>query len=459
MTPRLRAAPKRSSAPLNDDVPARDARMTPAARVAAAIEVMADIEARRRPAGEALKDWGLSHRFAGSSDRAAIAGLAYDALRRKASSAWLMGESTPRAALIGMLRRERGLEVNEIAALCNGARFAPAALTEAERAALARDALEDASAAVRGDYPDWLDPHFSRVFGDERAAQGAALANRAPLDMRVNTLKAEREEVAPKLAHLNTEPTRWSPIGLRMRLGADAKNPAIHAEPCYRKGEIEIQDEGSQLAALFAGAKPGEQVIDLAAGAGGKTLALAAITDNRGQIYATDIDKRQLAPIHERITRAGARNIQVRTPRGETDVLGDLLGRVDLALIDAPCTGTGVWRRNPDAKWRVRPGALADRLKQQELLLDRAVPLLKAGGRIAYITCSVLPEENGDQIGAFLERHRGFAVVPPRDLAAAALGERGFMFCQAARLSDAGILMTPRTTDTDGFYVAVLRKT
>jgi 16S rRNA (cytosine967-C5)-methyltransferase len=433
--------------------------MTPAARLSAAIDIAADIEARRRPAADALKDWGLSHRFAGSADRAAIAGLVYDTLRRKASSAWLMGESGARAAVIGMLHRERGLGVDEIAELCSGARFAPAPLTEAERAALADDRLADAPAHVRGDYPEWLDTHFSRMFGEERAAEGAALASRAPLDLRVNTLKAEREEVLPKLVHLRAEPTRWSPIGLRIKLSADAKNPAIHAEPSFLKGAIEVQDEGSQLAALLSGAKPGEQIVDLAAGAGGKTLALAAMTDNRGQIYATDIDKRQLAPIHERINRAGARNIQVRTPRGETDVLNDLTGRIDLALIDAPCTGTGAWRRNPDAKWRVRPGALADRLKQQEALLDRAVTLVRAGGRIAYITCSVLQEENGGQVDAFLERHRDFVVLPPRELAAGCLGERSFMFCQAAKLSGEGALMTPRTTDTDGFYVAVMRKT
>ena len=433
--------------------------MTPAARLSAAVDIVADIEARRRPAADALKDWGLSHRFAGSSDRAAIAGLVYDTLRRKSSSAWLMGEASARAAVIGMLHRERGLAVDEIAGFCSGARFAPAPLTEAERAALANDQLADAPAHIRGDYPEWLDAQFSRVFGDERAAEGAALASRAPLDLRVNTLKAEREEVLPKLAHLQAEPTRWSPVGLRIKLSADAKNPAIHAEPCFLKGLIEVQDEGSQLAALLSGAKPGEQIVDLAAGAGGKTLALAALTDNRGQIYATDIDKRQLAPIHERITRAGARNIQVRTPRGEADVLTDLTGRIDLALIDAPCTGTGAWRRNPDAKWRVRPGALDDRLKQQEALLDRAVSLLRAGGRIAYITCSILQEENGDQIAAFLDRHRDFAVLPPRELAATALGERSFMFCQAAKLSDEGVLMTPRRTDTDGFYVAVMRKT
>jgi 16S rRNA (cytosine967-C5)-methyltransferase len=433
--------------------------MTPAARVSAAIEVVADIETRRRPAADALKDWGLSHRFAGSSDRAAIAGLVYDALRRKASSAWLMGEASPRSALIGMLRRERGLDVEAIAALCSGGRFAPAPLSEKERTALARDGLTAAPAFVRGDYPEWLDPPLSRVFGEERAAQGAALASRAPLDLRVNTLNAERDDVLAKFAHLSAEPTRWSPIGLRIRLVADAKNPAIHAEPSYRKGEIEVQDEGSQLAALFAGAKAGEQVIDLAAGAGGKTLALAATMDNRGQIYATDIDKRQLVPIHERIARAGARNIQVRTPRGETDVIADLAGRADLVLIDAPCTGTGTWRRNPDAKWRVRPGALAERLKQQERLLDRAATLLKAGGRLAYVTCSVLAEENGDQMRAFLSRHPGFAVVPPAEVAAAALGPRAVLFTRAARLSGEGLLMTPLSTDTDGFYVAVLRKT
>jgi 16S rRNA (cytosine967-C5)-methyltransferase len=433
--------------------------MTPAARVSAAIEVVADIEARRRPAGDALKDWSLLHRFSGSSDRAAIAGLVYDALRRKSSSAWLMGEAGPRAAVIGMLRRERGLDLAAIEALCSGERFAPAPLTQAERSALASNALASAQAPVLGDYPDWLDPHFSRVFGEDRAAEGAALASRAPLDLRVNTLKDERDEVLPKLAHLNAEPTRWSPLGLRLKLAADAKSPAIHAEPAFLKGTIEIQDEGSQLAALFAGARPGEQVVDLAAGAGGKTLALAAMTENRGQIYATDIDKRQLAPIHERITRAGARNIQVRTPRGDANVLTDLAGRIDLALIDAPCTGTGAWRRNPDAKWRVRPGALAERVKQQADLLDRAAALVKAGGRVAYVTCSVLAEENSDQVRDFLARRRDFTVVPPREIAAATLGERAVLFARAALLSDEGLLMTPRRTDTDGFYVAVMRKT
>ena len=431
--------------------------MTPAARLSAAIEVLAEIEAKRRPAPDALKDWGLSHRFAGSSDRAAIAGLVYDALRRKASSAMLMGAATPRAAVIGMLHRERGLDIAAIAELCSGARFAQAPLTEAEKAALASNALAGAPAPVVGDYPEWLDSHLARVFGDERAAEGAALATRAPLDMRVNTLKADREDVLPKLEHLKAEPTRWSPIGLRVRLSADAKSPAIHAEPPFRKGEIEIQDEGSQLAALLAGAKPGEQVVDLAAGAGGKTLAFAAVMENRGQIYATDIDKRQLVPIHERIARAGARNIQVRTPRGDTDVIADLNGRADLVVIDAPCTGTGTWRRNPDAKWRVRPGALAERVKRQAALLDRAAALVKAGGRIAYITCSVLEEENGDQVRAFIARCPGFSVEKPAETAQA-LGERSYLFARAALISGEGLLMTPRRTETDGFFVSLIRR-
>jgi len=196
---------------------------------------------------------------------------------------------------------------------------------------------------------------------------------------------------------------------------------------------------------------------DLCAGAGGKTLALSAMMENRGQIFATDTDKRRLAPIHARLERAGARNVQVRTPRGETDVLTDLAGRADLVLIDAPCTGTGVWRRHPDAKWRIRPGALAERVKAQIAVLDRAAPLVKPGGRIVYATCSVLEDENGAEVRAFLARHEGFAVVPPAETIAA-LGERGFLFRRAVRLSDEGLLMTPRLTDTDGFFVAMLRR-
>jgi 16S rRNA (cytosine967-C5)-methyltransferase len=430
--------------------------MTPAARLAAAIEVFAAIESERRPAADALKAWGLTHRYAGSGDRAAIAGLVYDALRRRASSAFLMQADSARAILLGMLRRERGLSADAIGSLADGSKYAPEKLSDDECRRLETAVIDGAPAYVAGDYPQWLDPYLERVFGDERAEEGAALASRAPVDLRVNALKADRERAARALADLKPEPTRWSPWGLRIRLPADAKSPAIHAEPAFIKGTVEVQDEASQLAAFFSAARPGEQVVDLCAGAGGKTLALAVLMENKGQIFATDDDKRRLAPIHDRLKRSGARNVQVRTPKSIGGEIDDLAGRIDLVLIDAPCTGIGAWRRNPDAKWRMRPGALEQRQKEQMDVLDRSVALLKPGGRIAYITCSVLDEENGAQVRAFLARHTGFTIDAPGEVTQA-MGERAFMFSKAARLSAEGILMTPRLTDTDGFFVAVLR--
>src|SRR5947209_7523223 len=368
-----------------------------------------------------------------------------------------MGVDTPRAVLLGMLARERGLDVEAISKLANGARLAPEPLSDEEHARLRAASLEGAPPHVLGDYPEWLDPQLAADFGDERVEEAVVLAARAPLDLRVNTLKTDRDTAAAALSQLNPQPTRWSPWGLRIVVPPDAKSPAIHAEPAFLKGQIEIQDEGSQLAALLSGAKPGEQVIDLCAGAGGKTLALAAAMENHGQIFATDTDKRRLAPIHERLERAGTHDVQVITPRGDKDMLADLTGKADLVLIDAPCTGTGAWRRNPDAKWRVRPGALDERLKDQIEALDHAATLVKPGGRIAYVTCSVLNEENGTQVRAFLGRHPGFAIVPPTDVTNA-LGERAFLFRRAALMSTEGLLMTPRRTDTDGFFVSILRR-
>jgi 16S rRNA (cytosine967-C5)-methyltransferase len=431
--------------------------MTPAARLSAAIEVIDTIEAQRSPAANALKEWGAAHRFAGSGDRAAIAGLVWDVLRRRASSAWVMDDDTPRARLLGMLKVERGMTVDAIGALCDGGRFAPEPLSEAERTALVSRSPKDAPAPLAGDYPDWLDPYLAQVFGEDRAAEAAAMASRAPLDLRVNTLKAKRERVLASLAHLGAKETPWSPVGLRIALGADARNPGIRAEEDFIKGAIEVQDEGSQLAALLSGAKPGEQVIDLCAGAGGKTLALAAMMQGKGRLIATDRDKRQLAPIHERLSRAGAHNAEVRTPKGEADPLSDIRASADLVLIDAPCTGTGTWRRNPDAKWRMRPGALEIRLKDQVEVLDRAAPLVKPGGRIAYITCSVLAQENGEQIRGLLARHGEFSVVPPAQTAAV-LGDKADGFAAAALSAPEGWLMTPRRTGTDGFFVSILRR-
>src|ERR1700690_583755 len=431
--------------------------MTPAARLSAAIELIDTIDAERIPAAKALKEWGTAHRFAGSGDRAAISGLVWDVLRRRASSAWIMEEDTSRARVLGMLKLERGLDADAIAALCDGGRFSPAPLSDSERAALASRSLEAAPPHIAGDYPEWLDGYLAEVFGEDRVAEATAMASRAPLDLRVNTLKAKREKVLGSTAHLGTMPTPWSPLGLRIELGADARNPGVHAEEDFIKGAIEVQDEGSQLAALLSAAKPGEQVIDLCAGAGGKTLALAAMMQGKGRLIATDHDKRQLAPIYERLSRAGVHNCDVRTPKGEGDTLADIHASADLVLIDAPCTGTGTWRRNPDAKWRMGPGALEVRLKDQMEVLDRAAPLGNPGGRIAYITCSVLPPENGDQIRKFLARHPDFAVVPPAQTVAV-LWDKAEDFATATLQSAEGLLMTPRRTGTDGFFVSVLKR-
>jgi len=431
--------------------------MTPAARLSAAIELIDTIDAQRVPAAKALKDWGTAHRYAGSGDRSAIAGLLWDVLRRRASSAWIMNDDGPRACLLGMLRLERKLDVEAIAALCDGGRFAPAPLSESEHDALVSRTLDQAPAPVAGDYPEWLDPYLAEMFGEERVAEAAAMASRAPLDLRVNTLKAKREKVLGQLAHLGVKETPWSPVGLRIALSADARNPGIHAEESFIKGAVEVQDEGSQLAALLTAAKPGEQVIDLCAGAGGKTLALAAMMDGKGRLIATDSDKRQLAPIHERLSRAGVHNADIRAPKGEGETLADIKASADLVVIDAPCTGTGTWRRNPDAKWRIRPGALEIRLREQAEVLDRAVPLVKPGGRIAYITCSVLPPENGAQVRAFLARHPEFAVLPPSQTVTA-LWDKADAFAEAALASPEGWLMTPRRTGTDGFFVSLLKR-
>lgn len=429
--------------------------MTPAARLSAAIEVLADVEARRRPAPDALKDWGLARRFAGSKDRAAVASLVYDALRRKASAAWIMGEDAPRAIVLGMLRLQRHLDPEAIAALCSGERFAPTPLSAVERERLGQAGLAHAPAPAAGDFPAWIEPSLIRALGDDLVPEMQALAQRAPIDVRVNTLKASRQETRTALPHLGAAETPHAPEGLRLWPGEDGRGPALQAEPEFIKGWFEIQDEGSQLAALLSGVKPGEQVVDLCAGGGGKTLALAALMQNAGQIYATDADPRRLAPIHDRLTRAGVRNVQVRTPRGGQDALAGLDGRSDCVLLDAPCTGCGTWRRNPDAKWRLRPGSLAARIKEQGAVLDRAAALVKPGGRIVYVTCSILPEENDDAVGGALERHHGLtAVEPTRVLADAGLPR----LADEVRFTAYGLQMTPRKTGTDGFYVAVLRR-
>ncbi len=431
--------------------------MHPAARIASAIEILDEIETRRRPAADALKDWGLAHRFAGSKDRSGIASLVFDALRRRASARYMMKSETSRAQMIGALHLARFMPAEEIDAQFNGVGHAPAPLDDEERRNLQAADLAGAPDWVLGDFPEWLAPHLARAFGDKAVEEGRALAARAPLDLRVNALKATAAEMLAELAHLSPVACALAPLGLRIAQGtAGGRGPALSAKPAYVRGLIEIQDEGSQIASRVARAKPGEQVLDLCAGGGGKTLAMAGDMDNRGQIYATDTDGRRLTPIFARLERAGVRNVQVRAPRGpQGDPVADLAGACDIVLVDAPCTGVGTWRRNPDAKWRMRPGALEQRIKAQTEILARAATYVKSGGRLVYVTCSLLCEENEDRVTAFLAHHPEFSAEPAEE----SLDKAGLAgLTTPASPHGPGLRLSPARHDVDGFYIAVLRR-
>jgi 16S rRNA (cytosine967-C5)-methyltransferase len=429
--------------------------MIPAARLSAAIEVLADLDQRPRPVNDALKDWSLSRRFAGSSDRAAVGSMVHDALRKRNSARWIMDGDTPRATALGMLKSARQMDVNEIGTLCDGSRFAPEALSEAETQALATRDVIDAPDYVRGDYPEWLADSFATVFGKDAAAEGEALSLRAPLDLRVNTLKTMRIKALPALLEYEAVAGIHSPDSIRVPPRSDGRIKPVQADPLFLKGMVEIQDEGSQIVARLADPQPGQQVLDLCAGGGGKSLALGALLNNKGQVFATDADSRRLAPIHERIARAGVRNVQVRTPRGGVMPLEDLRGKLDMVFVDAPCTGTGTWRRNPDAKWRMRPTSLELRNNEQGDVIDNAVSFVQTEGVLIYVTCSVLPEENDNQISALLERHDGFEVI---DLRQSAAFKAMPSLAPAVRAVRHGLMLTPLKTGTDGFYIAALRR-
>jgi 16S rRNA (cytosine967-C5)-methyltransferase len=429
--------------------------MTPGARVQAAIEVLADIAARKRRAAEALKNWGASHRFAGSGDRAAIGNLVFDALRIRAAAAFLMGKDTPRAVVLRTLVESWHQTAEAVAALADGSKHAPPPLSDGELTGLKRTLPIHAPAHVRGNYPEWLAPEFERVFGSRAAEEGAALSARAPIDLRTNTLKASREKVLKALRRFDPSPTPHSPLGIRIaHAPGPGKSPHVEAEPAHGKGWFEVQDEGSQVATLLASAFPRQQVLDLCAGAGGKLLALAAQVQNTGQLYAYDADRLRLRPIFERLKRAGLRNIQVLPP-GEAGTLAPLQVKMDRVVIDAPCTGSGVWRRRPDAKWRLAPAMLEARLAEQRAVLDQGAPLVKPGGRLVYITCSVLSPENCGQVEAFLARHPGFRLVPWQRVWETALPSPAL---PSADGSVDTLLMTPLSHGTDGFFVAVLER-
>jgi 16S rRNA (cytosine967-C5)-methyltransferase len=274
------------------------------------------------------------------------------------------------------------------------------------------------------------------------------------VDLRANRLLSSREKVLGELPKtIGAMECAYTPDGIRIAAGpGDYRQPNVQAEPAFQKGWFEIQDEGSQLVALMAGVMPREAVLDYCAGGGGKTLELASLMGNKGQIHATDSDKTRLAPIFERLKRAETRNVQVHAAKSD---LSALEGAMDCVLIDAPCTGAGTWRRRPDAKWRLSERQLDQRMGEQAAILEAAAKYVKPGGRLAYVTCSLFDEENGTRVEAFLAGHAEFHLADHAQRIAAFLPGLG---TGAALIRSSGIILTPRLTGTDGFFVSVMEK-
>ncbi|WP_275787894.1 RsmB/NOP family class I SAM-dependent RNA methyltransferase [Pararhizobium gei] len=420
-------------------------------RLAGAIEVLADIEARKRPVADALKDWGLAHRFAGSGDRAAIGNIVYDALRMKLSHAWLMDSDNATALGHAVMFRQWGLSSEQLAAETDGDKFAPEPLGGDMKAAFASRDLDGAPLHVQGDIPEWVQPSFEDNFDDDWLAEAKALAGRPALDLRVNTLKASREKVLKALDRSVVEPTAIARNGVRVKAGeGPSRLPNVTAELSFQKGWFEVQDEGSQIVADLVMPLESDQVLDFCAGGGGKTLAMAAAMNNKGQVHAYDTDRKRLAPIIERLKRAGTRNVQVHDRLGG---LAPLTGKFDRVLVDAPCTGTGTWRRRPDTKWRLTQKNLEERLAQQQEALAGAAPFVRPGGRLIYVTCSILPEENERQVYRFCEENPEFEILSAADAWANLFGADKPQPWSADMKT---VTLTPTSTDTDGFFFCLM---
>lgn len=433
--------------------------MTPGAHIQAAITLLTEIESGHAPADDLVGNYFRRHRFAGAKDRGAISGHIFAVLRHRAALDWWVvrfgGQpGRPRSLLLAALVLIEGWKPGAVAGACDGDRFRPAPLDREEKAfitALEGRRLADPAmpVPVRLNFPDWLLPHLHAAFGDDLACEMEGLNGTAPLDLRVNALKGDR--LAAKLAlereGVAAEETRWSPLGLRV-----FERIPLATFESFREGLLEVQDEGSQLAALLAEARPGMRVVDFCAGAGGKTLALAAGMANKGMLVACDVSAKRLERAAQRLRRAGISNVQRRVLSTERDKWVKKHGEsFDRVFVDAPCTGTGTWRRNPDAKWRLKPADLAELTEIQARILESASRLVKPGGRLVYATCSLLREEDEDQVGRFLEAHGEFSLVPVvrpwRAVTGRALPCAGDM-----------LRLTPAKHGTDGFFVAVLQR-
>lgn len=429
--------------------------VTPAARLQATLELLADLDRAARPADAVTSTFFRARRHIDESDRGAILETLYTLLRHRARLGWWLArkgqEDTPRLRLLAYLALAERRPLEQIQRLFNGGKFAPEPLSAREEAMLVglRGATmqhPEMPEAVRLECPDWALAPLQSRFGDAFDGEMAATLVPPPLDLRVNSVKTTRPAVMRALTGLGLQPqaTALAPQGIRLR-----EKLALGRLPGLKTGEIEIQDEGSQLVAELVGARPGERVVDFCAGAGGKTLALAAQMQNRGHLIACDISEGRLKRCAERLRRAGLHNVETRVLGSESDkwVKRHKYG-FDRVLVDAPCSGTGTWRRNPDARWRDPELGLGALAQLQGRILTSAARLVKPGGRLVYATCSVLSEENEEQVAAFLAAHPAFRPVP--------LAEA------APQLSIPGagdqLSLTPAQHDTDGFFAAVFQR-
>lgn len=429
--------------------------MREAARLSAAMEILDAWLSGSEIAIGLIENWGRAHRFAGRKDRAAIADLVFTAIRRRNSAALLMGDESGRALILGSAVLDKGLAGEALGALiAAGGPHAPVPLSNVERLAMARGLPSDAAPWTRLDYPSWLHERLVASLGESLETEGCAWQTRAPLDIRVNELKIGRGEAARALAKegLEAQFCPYARHGLRLAPGAP-----IARTTAYLQGLIEPQDEGSQIIAQFCQAMPGMIVVDVAAGAGGKSLALAAQMGNDGRIIAADIDAGRLARLAPRAERAGVKIIESRPlspwQSGPDPDFADLAGTADLVIVDAPCSGMGTWRRDPESKWRLTAERLERFMNVQGTLLRRAAALVRAGGQLVYATCSLLDDENAGAIRAFLRRGGEFALNSPEVV----LARTGLSDLPCAR-SQWGVTLSPARTGTDGFFAATMTR-
>lgn len=430
--------------------------MTPAARIAAAIDILADFATSPEPVERTIDRWFRTRRFAGSKDRRAVREIVFSTVRNWDAAAHAADCRDPRMVVATSLLLFGGHDLASLQALFGADRYAPPPLEpqEVDRLASAGQRFAGAPRAARCNYPAWLEPELAMAFGDGIEAEMRAFMDRAPLDLRVNTAKTTVADAIGALAseRIAAEPMPLSSVGLRC-----ASEAKVTRTAAYRDGLVEIQDEASQIAALVVGAKPGERIVDYCAGAGGKSLAMASAMANSGRIFAFDLSAARLEPLGERARRAGTAIIETHglADRATRAVLDELSGSADRVLVDAPCSGTGTWRRAPDARWKLTPDRLAGYCQAQSRVLREAAALVRPGGRLVYVTCSILPRENGAQVETFLSQVPGFSPVPTGEVWHEALQSPPPAGLHAMT---AGLLLTPHTTGTDGFFIAVFER-